>query len=386
MRFASEGELSGGTLGYLDGDTIVLSPESKQPVLDTYIHEVTHALKQTAPESYRQYQQGILDILGDETLNSRTQIAVEKLRERYEATSGEVSESQLNDELTAEFTSWVLQTNVQTLENSAGIHRNVFQHVYDALSEVWQRIKLGASDGEASASLKNVLGLDLDDVDVERIESTLEALRDVFGESEANVRAVGRSHEAGVPSYRLAEQSEILSNESSEKGFTSSILDDIIDRENVIRDGSHMKNGQLQPNVTYQAGEHEYLYRTDAKGRIVQVWVESLQPKTHKGRLRYNPRTLEKLPADHAAHLIGDQFGGSRRLDNILSLNKELNLGEYLKMEMEWRNAISMGFNVSVDISVGYEGDSMRPSSLVVIYNIGDQTRKRVFLNKRGKP
>ncbi|MBQ8143700.1 MAG: hypothetical protein IJ042_02755, partial [Butyricicoccus sp.] len=167
VRFASEGELSGGTLGYLDGDTIVLNPESKQPVLDTYIHEVTHALKQTAPESYRQYQQGILDILGDETLNSRTQIAVEKLRERYEATSGEVSESQLNDELTAEFTSWVLQTNVQTLENIAGLHRNVFQRVYDALSEVWQRIKLGASDGEASASLKNVLGLDLDDVDVE---------------------------------------------------------------------------------------------------------------------------------------------------------------------------------------------------------------------------
>ena len=44
-----------------------------------------------------------------------------------------------------------------------------------------------------------------------------------------------------MPSYRLTEQSEILSNEGSEKGFTSSILDDIIDRENVIRDGSHIK-------------------------------------------------------------------------------------------------------------------------------------------------
>ena len=225
VRFASEGELSGGTLGYLDGDTIVLNPESKQPVLDTYIHEVTHALKQTAPESYRQYQQGILGILGDETLNSRTQIAVEKLRERYETALGGASESQLNDELTAEFTSWVLQTNVQTLENIAGIHRNVFQHVYDALSEVWQRIKLGASDGEASASLKNVLGLDLDDVDVERIESTLEALRDVFGESEANVRTVGRSHEAGVPSYRLAEQSEILYMFSSQRFYHQQYAD-----------------------------------------------------------------------------------------------------------------------------------------------------------------
>ncbi|MBE6953115.1 MAG: hypothetical protein E7452_06140 [Ruminococcaceae bacterium] len=82
-----------------------------------------------------------------------------------------------------------------------------------------------ASDGEASASLKNVLGLDLDDVDVERIESTLEALREVFGESEANVRTVGRSHEAEVPSYRLAEQSEILYMFSSQRFYHQQYAD-----------------------------------------------------------------------------------------------------------------------------------------------------------------
>ena len=49
-----------------------------------------------------------------------------------------------------------------------------------------------------------------------------------------------------------------------------------------------MKPGQLRITVqpgTYQAGEHEYLYRTDAKGRIARVWVELLRPKTHKGIL-----------------------------------------------------------------------------------------------------
>jgi len=206
----------------------------------------------------------------------------------------------------------------------------------------------------------------------------------VFGESEANVRTVGRSHEAGVPSYRLAEQSEILSNEGSEKGFTSSILDGIIDRENVIRDGSHMKNGQLQPNVTYQAGEHEYLYRTDEKGRIAFILVEHLRSKTHKGRWRHTPNTQEKLTTDHAAHLIGDQFGGSNKIDNLISMHGELNTGDYLRMERFWRQVIDMGADVSVEFRVSYNGDSKRPSGFSIKAKIGDTSKTYTYANTKG--
>ncbi|MBE6953111.1 MAG: hypothetical protein E7452_06120 [Ruminococcaceae bacterium] len=137
-------------------------------------------------------------------------------------------------------------------------------------------------------------------------------------------------------------------------------------------------------NVTYQAGEHEYLYRTDAKGRIVQVWVELLRPKTHKGRLRYNPRTLEKLPADHAAHLIGDQFGGSNKIDNLISMYGELNTGDYLRMERFWRQVIDMDGDVSVKFNVSYDGDSKRPSGFMIEAKMDGISKIYSYKNTKG--
>lgn len=88
-------------------------------------------------------------------------------------------------------------------------------------------------------------------------------------------------------------------------------------------------------------------------------------------RLKHKAKTPGKEAGDHAGHLIADRFGGSADIDNLVSQSAVVNLSEYKKLENCWSKALKKGKKVSVDIQIQYEGDSVRPSSLEVIYAIG---------------
>ena len=148
----------------------------------------------------------------------------------------------------------------------------------------------------------------------------------------------------------------------------------------IITDGSHLENGRLKPNVTYSAGEHNYIYTTNEDGLIVSARTDNLQFKTHEGRLNHNPNTYGKEANDHAGHLFGDRFGGSPELDNLVSQAKEVNLSEYKKIENIWANALENGQTVTVDIRLNYDIGSMRPTSFDINYSIdGIEFQKLIF-------
>ena len=160
----------------------------------------------------------------------------------------------------------------------------------------------------------------------------------------------------------------------------SKILDRIKTEGNIITDGSHLQNGKLKPNVTYQTGEHEYIYQTNDDGLICKVYVEELGQKIHDGRLPHDRDTEGKLPGDHAGHLIGDQYGGSPGKDNVISQAATVNLSEYKKIENQWKKAQRDGKKVSVEISVNYDSGGVRPSSFTVEYTIeGEYTIKTIY-------
>ncbi len=50
---------------------------------------------------------------------------------------------------------------------------------------------------------------------------------------------------------------------------------------------------------------------------------------------------------DHAGHLIADLFGGSKEIDNLVSMLSELNQGAYRKMEREWAKVLKSGGSVT---------------------------------------
>ena len=69
---------------------------------------------------------------------------------------------------------------------------------------------------------------------------------------------------------------------------------------------------------------------------------------------------------------MGDRFGGSPELDNLVSQARQVNLSEFKVIENEWAKALENGKKVMTDIDINYSGSSSRPSSFDVSYTIDD--------------
>ncbi len=159
--------------------------------------------------------------------------------------------------------------------------------------------------------------------------------------------------------------------------------------------GKHIikgKNGrkELAPNVRYIT-EDGYKYTTDELGRIVDVEAGELilqKGKRNKG-MQVAACREDRLPDDDGGHLIGTQFHGSRDIDNLIAQNRQINRsgGEWYNMEQEWANALGgkPPKKVTVKIEPVYSGQSMRPNSFMVEYQIqGKKPVIREILNKAG--
>jgi predicted ribonuclease toxin of YeeF-YezG toxin-antitoxin module len=149
-----------------------------------------------------------------------------------------------------------------------------------------------------------------------------------------------------------------------------------LDADEIIRDGSHMmKGGKLKPNCTYQTGEYEYIYKTDEFGRIKEFNTDELKFTKRESRLPHKSNTPGKEPGDHSGHLAADRFGGSPELDNLVSQLSSVNLSKYKKLENQWAKAIEEGKQVSVNVKINYDGNSTRPSSFDIKYDIDGRVR-----------
>ncbi|MDM5299794.1 T7SS effector LXG polymorphic toxin [Bacillus pumilus] len=146
--------------------------------------------------------------------------------------------------------------------------------------------------------------------------------------------------------------------------------------DKIIRDGSHLnKNGTLKPNIKYQSGEYNYKYKTDELGRLTDFNADDLKLTKRDNRLSHKSNTPGKEQGDHAGHLAADRFGGSPDLDNLVSQSSSVNLSKYKKLENQWAKAIKEGKDVSVNVKVNYEGNSLRPSGFDIEYEIDGRMR-----------
>lgn len=155
-----------------------------------------------------------------------------------------------------------------------------------------------------------------------------------------------------------------------------------IDDLPVVRDGSHISSDgrTLAPDTWYQTGEHDYVYHTDKDGYIDRFHAEDLQLKDHEGRLRHDPDTPGKLPGDHAGHLAGDLFGGSEKIDNLVSQLSEHNLNNYRELERDWANALRTDppGHVSVDVKMVTD-ETGRPTRFIIESVVNGELVKRTL-------
>jgi hypothetical protein len=140
------------------------------------------------------------------------------------------------------------------------------------------------------------------------------------------------------------------------------------------------KTGKLKSSIKYQTGEFNYNYETDELGRISNWNTENLQLTQREKRLNHIAKTPGKLKGDHAGHLAGDRFGGSPKLDNMVSQSQHVNLSDYRKIENIWAQAIKQGKEVAVNVEVRYDKNGLRPTEFIVEYIIdGDATIQNIF-------
>lgn len=151
----------------------------------------------------------------------------------------------------------------------------------------------------------------------------------------------------------------------------------------ILRDGSHIENGVLKKNVTYETGENKYIYQTNSDGLVCHASAHPLKFKQHDGRLSHNPKTYDKQEGDHAGHIFADLFGGSPELDNLVSQAKKVNQSKYAAIEKKWRAALDDKEvkEVNVDIELHYEKGSKRPVSFTVYYEIDGVPDSEIIKN-----
>ncbi|MCK1983220.1 MULTISPECIES: T7SS effector LXG polymorphic toxin [Peribacillus] len=179
---------------------------------------------------------------------------------------------------------------------------------------------------------------------------------------------------------------EGVSGESISKG-TGNRLAGESEVITLVRKGEQYTNGRknrLKPNIRYQTGEFDYLYETDNAGRLVKFETEKLQLTTRTDRLSHSKNTPGKIKGqDHAGHLAGDRFGGSPKIDNLVSQLSDVNLKQYKKIEYEWAAALkeTPPKEVTINLEVIYSGNNTRPEKFLVKYTIDGESFSEVLLN-----
>ncbi len=134
-------------------------------------------------------------------------------------------------------------------------------------------------------------------------------------------------------------------------------------------------NGNLKPNVRYESGEYNYIGETDEYGRLSKMKANKLKSTKRKKRLDHETNTPGKKKGDHAGHIVGDRFGGSPELDNLVSQLSSVNLSSYKKIENIWAKAIKAKKTVIIEVKINYIGLHKRPSSFEVSWSINGKEK-----------
>lgn len=144
---------------------------------------------------------------------------------------------------------------------------------------------------------------------------------------------------------------------------------------------------ELLPTCQYEI--NGYTYKTDELGRIVSA-EGKLHIKERDGRLSIKDSIDDigkgsQKEGDDRGHLIGDQFDGSNGLENMIPQDANINRNDFKNFENELAKEVKDGKNVKVKVEPVYEGDSRRPTAIVVSYSIDGGESIRIFPNGQGE-
>lgn len=139
----------------------------------------------------------------------------------------------------------------------------------------------------------------------------------------------------------------------------------------------------LLPNKQFEV--KGYKYETDDKGRVVSAEGKLRMKDPEYARDMEDVRKIdsqEYKTSDDRGHLIGHQFGGSDKLENLVPMDAKLNQGDFVRLENTLADAVKDGADVKLKVEPVYEKDSTRPSEFKVSYTIDGDREVTVFKNE----
>lgn len=140
------------------------------------------------------------------------------------------------------------------------------------------------------------------------------------------------------------------------------------------------------PNTTYELAGAKY--KTDGMGRVVESTFKIDKKYANTPNL-YNGKNITAigklkggLAGDDGGHLLGQQFGGSSTVLNVVPMKSSVNRKEYLKLERQWQQAADAGKTVNTKVKLKYDGTSTeRPAWIEVNYEIDGEKFTKLFKN-----
>lgn len=139
----------------------------------------------------------------------------------------------------------------------------------------------------------------------------------------------------------------------------------------------------LLPNTKFEV--KGYQYETDDQGRVISAEGKLRMRDPDYERDMEDVRKIDNQEyklGDDRGHLIGHQFGGSDRLENLVPMDARLNQGDFVKLENTLADAVKDGADVKLKVEPIYENDSTRPSEFKVSYSIDGDRDVVVFKNE----
>lgn len=147
--------------------------------------------------------------------------------------------------------------------------------------------------------------------------------------------------------------------------------------------GDNINNWFLQlkpfPNTKYMINNVEYL--TDDLGRVIKA-KSKITPSNIAGQ-KYRDSNVQRqmsslkgsMPNDDAGHLIGNQFGGSSNMINLVPMSSSINRqgGAFAKIEQQLSKALKENKDVEIEIILKYPtkpNGTQRPEWFEVTYYI----------------
>lgn len=140
------------------------------------------------------------------------------------------------------------------------------------------------------------------------------------------------------------------------------------------------KYSGLKANVKYSPNINQY-YTTDSLGRIKTVSAKDIKLDPDNERNNYAQSSLNKKEGDDAGHLIGHQFGGSGDMDNLVSMNRSVNRGNYKEIENQLKKAIENDNTVNLYVDISYKDYSNIPYKFDINYSIDNINSEIVIYN-----